>query len=87
MCNRAARAPDTDVCSSAFLCFEVLYSLQQMKVAAMKLFVTACREAAASLRQDVEKHLQRASLADVLDRCAGIWPLHQAQHFASLALR
>lgn len=53
----------------------------------MKLLVAACREAAASLRQDVEKHLQRASLASVLDPCSGTWPLQQAHHFASLALR
>ena len=53
----------------------------------LKLLVAACREAAASLRQDVEKHLLRATLADALDPCSGTWPLQQAHHFASLAIR
>ena len=66
---------------------QVLYNCQQPQVAAMKLLVTACREAEAFLRQVVEKHLRRDSLNDVLDLCAGIWPLQPTRHFADLALR
>lgn len=46
-----------------------------------------CREAEASLRQDVEKHVQGKTLAAIVDPCSGSWLPQQAHQFASLAIR
>ncbi len=46
-----------------------------------------CREAQAALIRDVQAQLHRGTLSDFTDPCAGCWPLKQAEHFASLALR
>ena len=46
-----------------------------------------CREAQATLRDDVQRQLQRRSLPDWIDPCSGMWPARQAEQFAGLALR
>ncbi len=40
-----------------------------------------------ALKDDVQRHLHRRSLSDLIDPCSGSWPLKQAEQFAALALR